>query len=245
LVSPAPGKGQQTVFSFLGGKAMFDQSLYRNKHASPLPKEKKSDHEKSLDREEFGYLLASTKNPSSPHSNLAYNLFWFLGNFGLRISETLDLRFDDFKFLQQYGEFTARRLKKRQEVGRKGKKKVFAPVVKGETIILAPEEAQPLLSMVQRRKEQVKEDRLFPISKRTAQYLFTWYAADSGLLERKPRLSIHSLRHTCGKILYEDTGDLEFVRKRLGHESLRTCSVYVQLSSKKQLEYGSKRAIIT
>jgi len=195
---------------------------------------RKQEEHSFLSREEFAFLLKTIKEGDEPWSEEAFDLTWFMGNFGLRVSETVDLRFEDFSNLAQWGLLRLRPRKRRGEMPER-------------QIRFSPQEVKALSALLERRKKhrQAADSRILPMSIRKAQYIFTYYCKKSGLLGVKPRLSIHALRHTCGVILYEDTQDLQFVRGRLGHKSLKTVERYIHLSSRRQSELGSKRAIIS
>lgn len=42
----------------------------------------------------------------------------------------------------------------------------------------------------------------------------------------------HVLKHTCGTMLLEKTGDLRYVQDRLGHKDIRNTCVYAQLTTR-------------
>jgi integrase len=206
-----------------------------------------------LSKEEFEVFLAYVKMDKSPWATEAYELFWFLGNFGSRISEALLNTFDDFAEVERWKVVRLWRLKKGKSIKDKaghivkenGKPlREFLPP-QPDDVPLAEPETKAVMEFIARRRAAVRTGKLFPMSVRRAQYLFTYYLTVSGLKSRKPYLSLHSLRHTCGTILYEATGDLEFVRRRLGHASLRSVERYVRNSSKRQRELGSIRPIIS
>lgn len=206
-----------------------------------------------LSRDEFRVFLDRAKTGRESWAREAYDLFWFLGNFGSRISEALLSTFADFKGVSQWNTVRLWRLKKGKALrDRKGKVirkdgrplREFLPPQPDE-IPLAPNEGKVVLDLVARRRTVSHGERLFNMSVRRAQYLFTYYLTVTGLKDRKPYLSLHSLRHTCGTLLYEDTGDLEFVRRRLGHSSLSSVQRYVRNSPKRQIELGAKRTIIS
>lgn len=196
---------------------------------------------KFLSPDEFRGFLETVRVSRSPFCSLAYDFFLFLGNYGLRLSEALMVKFSDIEELKSWGKLPVFRLKKRERVGRKW---VYLPPQK-DYVSLHQKEIEPLLELTRRRRSQTSGDHLFPISKRKAQYLFTYYLEKSGLMDYKPWLTLHCLRHTCGVILYEASGDLEFVRIRLGHASIRTTEIYATMSLKRQLEIGSRREIVT
>jgi len=54
----------------------------------------------------------------------------------------------------------------------------------------------------------------------------------SGVMHLHP----HALRHTFGSVLYHYKKDLEYVRKQLGHASIATTQIYVNVFSESELE---------
>lgn len=203
--------------------------FYKDKGTGKIKKPKDVN---TMDREDFALLLKTVREDDGPWAPICYDLFWFMGNFGLRIGEVVTLTWDNFRGLEQWGSFTVDRLKKKEENP-------------WDRVQLSDQEVQPIREMLDRRRKVTRGGRVFEIGKRKAQYLFIWYAERAGLTEKNPYLSIHSLRHACGAMLWEDTGDLEFVRRRLGHSSLRTAERYIRTNSKRQRDLGSKRAIIS
>jgi integrase/recombinase XerC/integrase/recombinase XerD len=196
-----------------------------------------------MELRELEIFFKLVKSGQGPKSDLSYQLFRMIVNFGHRVSEAIETTFEDFRHLDNWNEFTIWRLKKGSGIQ---KDAPTAPVE--QKIKLEPQEVKVLRSIVDARmmavQPKILHERLFPISKRTAQSLFTWYAAKSGLLERKQRLSIHALRHTCGAILWEASRDLVFVKGRLGHSSLKACEPYTHVFSGEQSRYGSERRMI-
>ena len=71
-------------------------------------------------------------------------------------------------------------------------------------------------------KQQVRVSKTF---QRVADELF-----NEGVTDRRLRVSFHTLRHTFGTHLYENTGDLYLAQKALGHRSLVMASRYAKMS---------------
>lgn len=47
-----------------------------------------------------------------------------------------------------------------------------------------------------------------------------------------PYLGMHSLRHTCGTMLYEASGDLRITARHLGHSNTSTTAIYAKMSGR-------------
>jgi integrase/recombinase XerC len=45
--------------------------------------------------------------------------------------------------------------------------------------------------------------------------------------------AVHSLRHSCGTRLYQQTGKLEVVQRRLGHSNISTSQIYAKMGDKR------------
>ena len=50
-----------------------------------------------------------------------------------------------------------------------------------------------------------------------------------------PKITAHSLRHTCGRLLVESGMDIELIRDLLGHTSSATTRIYIDMAQKRRL----------
>ena len=50
-----------------------------------------------------------------------------------------------------------------------------------------------------------------------------------------PKITAHSLRHTCGSLLVEQGVDIEVIKELLGHTSTATTRIYVDMAMKRRL----------
>ena len=50
-----------------------------------------------------------------------------------------------------------------------------------------------------------------------------------------PKITAHSLRHTCGSLLVEQGVDIEVIKELLGHTSTATTRIYVDMAMKRKL----------
>ena len=141
-------------------------------------------------------------------------LFSLIYLYGLRVGEVELLRRGDVD--QVRGRILIRRLK-------------------GGTWTLAPlfDSAAALLASALSGKEgQVDETPLFPgrsgpLRKRQIQSLFNRYRYRAGL----PRhLTCHSLRHSIATHLLDAGASLEFIQDHLGHQSIRSTSIYARIT---------------
>lgn len=126
---------------------------------------------------------------------------------GLRISEVLKLQPNEIDLKEK-------KIFVRQG---KGKKDRVVPVPKG-------------------LKE--KHIKLFPIklTPRALQISFKKIALKSGLLEIKPDLHFHSLRHGFGSQLAKQGMPIHHIRTLMGHSNISTTNVYLELNPQDALK---------
>lgn len=143
------------------------------------------------------------------HTKAKHHKVAFLLGFatGLRISEVLGLEGRDVDFQE-------RRILVRQG---KGKKDRIVPMPKG---------FKP--SMM----------RYIPIKCkiRALEAAFKRAARRAGLLEKKPSLHFHSLRHGFGSTLANQGMPIHHIRTLMGHTNISTTNVYLEMNPKKALE---------
>jgi integrase/recombinase XerC len=68
---------------------------------------------------------------------------------------------------------------------------------------------------------------------RSIQYRFAVWVAASRI---EPRISVDSLRHTFGTLLYRATGDLLLVSRALGHRDIRSTQRYAHVAERRLVE---------
>jgi len=68
-----------------------------------------------------------------------------------------------------------------------------------------------------------------PLRKRQIQFLFARYRDAAGL---PPTATAHSLRHSIATHLLDAGVSLEFVQDHLGHQSIRSTSIYAKITSR-------------
>jgi len=162
-----------------------------------------------LSEDELARLLAAAE-ADGPRS-LALVLLMAYG--GLRVSEACRLRWDDIEGANAY-----------VRMG-KGRKDRVVP--------LHPRVLEALSAL--RKSHLLRSPYLFPspkdpkrpITTRTAQYLVEDLCRRAGIPRRKAHP--HALRHTAATRLLRATGNLELVRRFLGHASVSTTQVYTHL----------------
>jgi integrase/recombinase XerD len=133
---------------------------------------------------------------------------FYLGfNSGLRVSEVIKLEPRDFDLVE--GKIFIRQSK--------GKKDRIAPLPKGFL-----KKYLDLLPM--------------GITKRALQKGFRIAAKKSGLLEKKPNVRFHSLRHGFATYFLEQGGNIQLLKVLMGHTNIATTDIYNQLNPKVALD---------
>ena len=139
---------------------------------------------------------------------------------GVRVSELVDLNFQDV-------EFTAQTVRVRG----KGKKQRTAPV--GVTAIAALQKYIDL-RRADPRSASFDQEALFVnkhgqrLSTRSVRRKLDKYLAEAGL---DPNISPHTLRHSFATHMLNNGADLRSVQELLGHQSLSTTQVYTHLTT--------------
>ena len=139
---------------------------------------------------------------------------------GVRVSELVDLNFDDI-------DFTGGTLRVRG----KGKKQRTTPV--GETAIAAIQKYLEL-RRADARSANFDQEALFVnkhgqrLSTRSVRRKLDKYLAQCGL---DPSISPHTLRHSFATHMLNNGADLRSVQELLGHQSLSTTQVYTHLTT--------------
>ena len=115
--------------------------------------------------------------------------------------------------------------------GNVGSVHIFGKGRKQRTITLNWKACEAIGSYLAIRPE-VEDDRLFitkfgeGISPRAIQYIVEKYLEEAGIQSA----SVHTLRHTFAVHMVKKGTKLDIVRQALGHESLKTTSIYVDLA---------------
>jgi len=168
--------------------------------AKPLPIE--------VEEKEFNELLKETL---SFHHKIAFLLGW---GAGLRISEVVNLKKDDFDFESNPPQL-------RINMGKNSKDRIV-PIPKNF------------------KKHHLQ---YIPIAckQRALQKAFTSACLRSGLKDKKPKVHFHSLRHGFATQCIRKGMALSYVQGLLGHEDLSTTAIYINLAPKERLnEYYDK-----
>jgi len=100
-------------------------------------------------------------------------------------------------------------------------------------------EASPdLINALQEWKALAPAERVFPFGTTAAARLRLRELCRIGGVKY---LGLHSLRHSCGTWLYQQTNDLNVPRKQLGHADISTTTVYARMDRRTLKEAVSRR----
>ena len=160
--------------------------------------------------------LLEVPNPRYPTGERNRLLLRVMLNAGLRLSEALNLRWPDV-------DLTTGRV--HVKLGKGGKDRV---------LWLGEEDLQALRTWRQRQATLTPEApaHVFttldgkPVSPRYVQAMVARYARRAGI---EKRVHPHTLRHTFATDLLRDAGNVELVRRALGHANLATTQICIHL----------------
>ncbi len=170
--------------------------------AKPLPLE--------VNEVEFNGVLKAIPERNM-HHRIAMLLAWAGG---LRISEVVNLKPEDFDFQSNSKNI-------RVNMGKNSK----------DRIVAMPKNLRP------------HHMKYIPMKckQRALQKAFIQAAILSGLKELKPKIHFHSLRHGHATQAKRKGIDIDFIKDNLGHEDISTTMVYVNLAPEERLEvYDAK-----
>jgi len=170
--------------------------------AKPLPIE--------VSKEEFRRIQKTIQYiPNKRKYFIANLLAW---GSGLRISEVVNLKKEDFDF----NEGTIR-----INMGKNSKDRIV-PIPKGFT------------------KHELNWIPL-GVQQRALQKEFIKACEESGVKKEKPTVHFHSLRHGFATECVRSKMDLPFVQGLMGHEDLQTTSIYINLAPKERIDQYNER----
>ena len=176
-----------------------------------------------LTADEIVTLLNSLKRKS----NIVHDQAFIAVNCGLRFSEVAGLRWEDVNY--ETGTMSIRDAKT-------GSRTVF--LNEGVTAILKARQQDnkrglvfPMVSIRHEEKRGEPQERCSKTFQRVADELF-----NEGIEDRRLKITFHSLRHTFGTHVYENSGDLYLTQKALGHKTMTMAQRYAKMSESKLRE---------
>ena len=121
-----------------------------------------------------------------------------------------------------------------------------------EVVALKPEEINFVERKILISDSKGGEDRIVPLPKgfkekmlkcipmkcgaRALQKAFRSTASRAGLLDIKPNLHFHSLRHSFGTLMAEKGIPIHHIRNLMGHSNISTTSIYLRANPKEALK---------
>lgn len=177
---------------------------------------KETGRRKSITEKEYKSILGLAS------SNLRdWFLLYLIGNWGLRVGETIRLKVEDFEKREA--------IVKIPRIKIKGKGKLERGRISGKYDEM-PFDSRPFEHLERYlRAYNIREGWLFQgngnehLSESRAQKIFYYYAK-----QIKIKASIHSLRHYKGYSIYDKTTDVLAVKAVLRHKSIRSSEVYTE-----------------
>ena len=144
---------------------------------------------------------------------------------GLRISELTNLKIDDVNLKRD--EFSVRGKGSKIRVvflSDRAKKALAAYLEKRSRVVQ--------LSSTTRR-ENIDDDRIFPITPRSVERMVRKYAVATGIAKK---VTPHVLRHACATDLLQNGADLRSVQAMLGHANISTTQIYTHFTDRQLKE---------
>jgi len=173
-----------------------------------------------MTRGELQRLLRTIRHARRGLARRDHALFATLAFTGIRLSDAVGLRRSDVDLRRR--ELILRRTKG-GSAGRRNLPARLLPVLAG--LVDTPHPAGPRADGPVFAKR-----RGGPLSSRAIQYRFVFWLRRARI---RRALSIHSLRHTFGTLLYRATKDLVLVSRALGHRDVRSTQRYAHLDDRR------------
>ena len=173
--------------------------------AKPLPIE--------VNWDEFKRIQATYKGQPKKRKYFIANLLAW--GSGLRISEVVNLKPEDFNFEDRMI---------RVNMGKNSKDRIV-PIPKGF------------------EKRHLRHIPI-GVQQRALQKEFVKACEESGVLKDKPGVHFHSLRHGFATECVRSGMKLEYIQGLMGHEDLQTTSIYINLVPKERIEQYNERFLM-
>jgi len=143
-------------------------------------------------------------------NQLLFKMIYFLG---LRVGEVLNVGFEDINLKEGI-------IKIHSEKKRKG--------TIAERFVTIPKELKVALESYL-KIVRIQKGKMFKLTPCRVWQLLKMYIKKTNIT--KERITVHTLRHSYATYLFTKTGNIELVRKVLGHENIDTTKIYTHLST--------------
>jgi integrase/recombinase XerC len=172
-----------------------------------------------MTRDEVGRFLRTIQRSRHPLAARDHALFATLAYTGIRLSDVIGLRASDMN--RQHRQLLLRRTK--------GGRRESLPVPARLSLILSRHLGgrPPAAGSAGEALFVTRQGR--PLSSRGVQYRFAFWLRRARI---QKALSVHSLRHTFGTLLYQATKDLLLVGRALGHRDVKSTQRYAHLGDR-------------
>tara|TARA_B110001450_G_scaffold77738_1_gene73858 strand:- start:9866 stop:10753 length:888 start_codon:yes stop_codon:yes gene_type:complete len=165
-------------------------------------------------------LIVSNIDNSSKHGQRNTTIIETLYSCGLRVSELINLKISNIKFLEKYIKITGKGNKERLTPISQKCLKLLSIYINEIRIHQIIKNGNDDIVFLNNRGSQLSREMIFTIVKKLTE--------KSGI---KKNVSPHTFRHSFATHLIEGGADLRAVQEMLGHENITTTEIYTHLDN--------------
>jgi integrase/recombinase XerD len=165
-------------------------------------------------------LIVSNIDNSSKHGQRNTTIIETLYSCGLRVSELINLKISNIKFLEKYIKITGKGNKERLTPISQKCLKLLSIYINEIRIHQIIKSVNDDIVFLNNRGSQLSREMIFTIVKKLTE--------KSGI---KKNVSPHTFRHSFATHLIEGGADLRAVQEMLGHENITTTEIYTHLDN--------------
>jgi integrase/recombinase XerD len=165
-------------------------------------------------------LIVSNIDNSSKHGQRNTTIIETLYSCGLRVSELINLKISNIKFLEKYIKITGKGNKERLTPISQKCLKLLSIYINEIRIHQIIKSGNDDIVFLNNRGSQLSREMIFTIVKKLTE--------KSGI---KKNVSPHTFRHSFATHLIEGGADLRAVQEMLGHENITTTEIYTHLDN--------------
>lgn len=165
-------------------------------------------------------LIVSNIDNSSKHGQRNTTIIETLYSCGLRVSELINLKISNIKFLEKYIKITGKGNKERLTPISQKCLKLLSIYINEIRIHQIIKSGNDDIVFLNNRGSQLSREMIFTIVKKLTE--------NSGI---KKNVSPHTFRHSFATHLIEGGADLRAVQEMLGHENITTTEIYTHLDN--------------
>ena len=165
-------------------------------------------------------LIVSNIDNSSKHGQRNTTIIETLYSCGIRVSELINLKISNIKFLEKYIKITGKGNKERLTPISQKCLKLLSIYINEIRIHQIIKNGNDDIVFLNNRGSQLSREMIFTIVKKLTE--------KSGI---KKNVSPHTFRHSFATHLIEGGADLRAVQEMLGHENITTTEIYTHLDN--------------